>query len=210
MNIMLIGKPGAGKGTLSEKLVDLGFMQLSTGNLLRAEEKQDTEEGRALKALLAAGKFASDQTVNKLVDDFVSKNNNILFDGYPRNVAQAELASPMIDKVIFIDTPDHVIYERLANRWVHSSGRVYHTVTKKPKVEGLDDVTGEKLTQRNDDKPEVVLDRLKTFQEVTYPVFTMYQQSKDVLVLDGTSPIPDQVEKVKEFVGLKNKKSLKV
>lgn len=180
MNILFIGKPGAGKGTVSQLLANSGFTQLSTGDLLREEVKKGSEQGKNIQKLIDQGKFASDQTIFEIVSNWIDNQNNktnIILDGFPRNISQMDAilaADPpliKIDGVVHFESSDEIIFERLKNRLVHlPSGRTYNTNTFKPKLAGLDDKTGEVLTKRPDDKPEIIAERLKIYQKITEPV----------------------------------------
>lgn len=206
MNIVLIGKPGSGKGTISDRLKSFGFAQLSTGDLLRQEINTGSELGKEIQNLLAHGKFASDEIIFNIVDNFTHGQSNVLFDGYPRNIKQAHEAEKLIDKVIFLETDDNLIMERLSNRFLHApSGRSYNLKTMPPKNAGVDDVTGEPLTQRDDDKPEVIKKRLAIFQEITMPVYDYYKTIKPTLVVDSAIDLDEQLNQIKEFLGLQKK-----
>jgi adenylate kinase len=211
MNILFIGKPASGKGSITQRIIDENFVQLSTGDLLRAEQEKGTELGNEIKALLSQGKFATDETIFNLVEKFLLENSDksIIFDGFPRNVAQAKHCLERginFDYVFNIEVPDETVKQRIVNRRVHpQSGRVYNIVSLPPKVEGIDDITGEPLVQRNDDRIEVVAQRLENFNTLTYPIIEFLQK-------EGLIPIKDQVDMVKETLSseVKNKRKLKV
>jgi adenylate kinase len=213
MNILLLGKPGSGKGTITQELKKEGFLQLSTVDLLRAEEATGSELGKEIAALSALGKFSTDETIFKLVNKFLAENegSSIIFDGFPRNLSQAEKCLEMgiiFDKVFSIDVSDEKVKERIVNRRVHpSSGRVYNTVTMPPKVEGIDDITGEPLLHRTDDRAEVLDKRLQNFRELTEPIIGLLQENGHFInKLNGESPIDEQVNHAKSIMGLSNKK----
>ena len=178
MNLILLGAPGAGKGTQAEKICEkLGIPAISTGNMLREAMANGTEMGLKAKSFIDAGKLVPDDVVIgnirvRLQAD-ASKNGFIL-DGFPRTIPQAEALDAMgvrIDRVIDIEVPDEKIAARLSGRRVClKCGATYHTEYKKPKTEGVCDVCGDKLVQRKDDMPETVLDRLKTYHEQTEPL----------------------------------------
>lgn len=208
MKIILLGAPGAGKGTQAQFLTkQYNIPQISTGDMLRAAIKAGTELGQQAKAFMDAGKLVTDEIIIGLVKERIQEpdcENGFLLDGFPRTVPQADAlkaAGVAIDAVIEIDVPDSEIVNRMAGRRVHpGSGRTYHIRYNPPKVEGKDDETGEDLIQRDDDKAEVVLDRLKVYHEQTAPLVSYYQSeaAKDTSIkyikVDGTQKI-DDVEK---------------
>lgn len=181
--ILLLGAPGAGKGTQAQTIMRLfNIPQISTGDLLRAEVKSGSDFGKELDAILKAGQLVADDIVLRLVKEKTASAdcaNGYLLDGYPRNLQQAqdmEAAGIDLDLVIEFDVPDEVIVERITGRRSHpASGRVYHVKFNPPKVEGVDDVTGEPLVTRADDKPEVVADRLKVYHTHTKPLVDYYK-----------------------------------
>jgi adenylate kinase len=184
MRIILLGAPGAGKGTQAQAIVEkLGIPQISTGDMLRAAVKAGTELGKKAKRIMDAGGLVSDDIIIGLVKDRIAQadcENGFLFDGFPRTIPQAEAlmdAGIIIDRVIEIDVPDAEIISRLSGRRVHpASGRVYHIQHNPPKVEGLDDETGEPLVQRDDDREETVRKRLQVYHEQTKPLVDFYKQ----------------------------------
>lgn len=208
MKIILLGAPGAGKGTQAQFLTKaFDIPQISTGDMLRAAIKAGTELGVLAKSFMDAGKLVTDEIIIGLVKERIQEDdckNGFLLDGFPRTVPQADAlkeAGVAIDAVIEIDVPDSVIVERMSGRRAHlASGRTYHIVYNPPKVEGKDDITGEDLVQRDDDKAEVVLDRLRVYHEQTAPLVGYYKtlSSTDATVkyitINGTQPI-DTVEK---------------
>jgi adenylate kinase len=220
MNILFLGKPGSGKGTIAQKLLEgnSDFIQLSTGDLLRQEQETGSEMGKKIEALLKDGQFATDEMITVIVDKFMKDNadKSIIFDGYPRTVSQADncLKSGIVfDKTFFIDVSDDVVKERIVNRRVHlASGRVYNIETKKPKVEGIDDVTGEPLTHRNDDHPEVLDNRLKNYQVKTFPIVAFLEsEGLKVNTINGAIPVLEQMKQVNEVLSdLPPKKKLKM
>ncbi len=207
MKIILLGAPGAGKGTQAQFLTkEFGIPQISTGDMLRAAIKEGTELGKMAKKFMDEGKLVTDDIIIGLVKERIAKDdckNGFLLDGFPRTIAQADALKENgvnIDAVIEIDVPDEVIVERMSGRRVHpASGRTYHVVFNPPKVEGKDDETGEELIQREDDKEEIVKDRLKVYHEQTQPLVDYYkkeaQNSENLkyIHIDGTQPI-DKVQ----------------
>jgi adenylate kinase len=205
MRIILLGAPGAGKGTQAQFLTKkYGIPQISTGDMLRAAIKAGTEMGKMAKKAMDAGQLVTDEIIIGLVKDRIAEDdckNGYLLDGFPRTLPQADAvtnAGIQIDAVIEIDVPDSEIVTRMAGRRAHlASGRTYHIAFNPPKVEGKDDVTGEDLVQRDDDKESVVLDRLKVYHELTQPLIGYYkEQSQSVtsliyITVDGTADIAD-------------------
>ena len=205
MRIILLGAPGAGKGTQAQFLTKkYDIPQISTGDMLRAAIKAGTDMGKMAKKAMDAGQLVTDEIIIGLVKDRIEEDdckNGYLLDGFPRTLPQADAvtnAGIQIDAVIEIDVPDSEIVARMAGRRAHlASGRTYHVVFNPPKVEGKDDVTGEELVQRDDDKESVVLDRLKVYHELTQPLIGYYkEQAKTVasltyITVDGTADIAD-------------------
>jgi adenylate kinase len=205
MKIILLGPPGAGKGTQAEALCKtFSIPHISTGNMLREAVEDETDLGLEAKALMDAGILVSDEVIVGLVEDRISKadcNNGFLFDGFPRTIPQAQALVDRdihIDAVVEIDVPDKDIIERMSGRRMHpGSGRNYHIVFNPPKIDGKDDLTGEDLIQREDDKPETVKDRLKVYENQTSPLINFYSEMSEqgklkYLKVSGTSS-PEEV-----------------
>ncbi len=210
MRIILLGAPGAGKGTQAQFLTKkYDIPQISTGDMLRAAIKAGTAMGKLAKEAMDAGKLVTDEIIIGLVKDRIAQDdckNGYLLDGFPRTLPQADAvtnAGIEIDAVIEIDVPDAEIVKRMSGRRAHlASGRTYHIIYNPPKVEGKDDVTGEDLVQRDDDKENVVLDRLKVYHEQTEPLVDYYkaQAAKNskikYITVDGTADIKDVEEAI--------------
>tara|TARA_R110001592_G_scaffold116059_1_gene316970 strand:- start:109875 stop:110528 length:654 start_codon:yes stop_codon:yes gene_type:complete len=183
MRIILLGPPGAGKGTQATYITEkFGIPQISTGDMLRAAVKAGTELGLKAKGIMASGGLVSDDLIIALVKERIQEPdcvNGFLFDGFPRTIPQAEalLAEGVaIDKVIEIHVADQEIIARLSGRRVHEdSGRVYHIAHNPPKQDGVDDVTGEALIQREDDQEATVRNRLEVYHDQTKPLVDFYQ-----------------------------------
>lgn len=208
MRLMLLGAPGAGKGTQAAFLTShFDIPQISTGDMLRASIRAGAPLGLEAKGYMDAGQLVPDDLIIRMVQVRISEpdcKNGFLLDGFPRTLAQAEaLASAGIalDAVIEIDVPFDVIIERMSGRRVHSSGRTYHIVYNPPKIDGKDDETGEDLIQRDDDKPETVKKRLDVYAAQTQPLVDFYtaqaanNTSLTYLKVDGTADI-EQVKTV--------------
>ena len=187
MRIILLGGPGAGKGTQAGFIKEhFNIPQISTGDMLRAHVKQGTELGKAAKKIMDDGGLVSDDIIVGMVKQRIAEDdcrNGFLFDGFPRTLAQADAmkdAGVFIDAIVEIDVPDEEIIKRMSGRWVHlASGRTYHVVFNPPKVEGRDDETGEPLIQRDDDREETVKARLRVYHEQTEPLIGYYSSWAD-------------------------------
>ena len=184
MRIILLGGPGAGKGTQANYIKQhFGIPQISTGDMLRAAVKEGTPLGEEAKKVMDAGGLVSDEIILGLVKERIAQPdcvNGFLFDGFPRTIAQAEalkVEGIKIDAVVEIDVDDDEIIKRMSGRRVHlSSGRTYHVIYNPPKTEGKDDVTGEDLIQRDDDKEATVRKRLTVYHEQTEPLIAYYKE----------------------------------
>jgi len=197
IHIILLGPPGCGKGTQAQKLIrEFGFVQLSTGDMLRAAISKGTEIGMQAKSIIDRGELVSDEIVIGIVRDriFSTKcERDYMLDGFPRTLAQAEkldqILSDMnqkIDVVIRLCVPDDLAIRRIAGRRFHiTSGRSYNIEFNPPKIEGKDDVTGENLVQREDDKEKIVQSRLNTYHELTEPLVRYYQKQGILKAIDG-------------------------
>ncbi|MDD5364181.1 MAG: adenylate kinase [Gallionellaceae bacterium] len=182
MRLILLGGPGAGKGTQANYIKErYGIPQISTGDMLRAHVKAGSELGVAAKKIMDAGGLVSDDIIIGMVKERLTQDdckNGYLFDGFPRTIPQAEAlkaAGVPLDAVVEIDVPDEEIVKRMSGRRVHvASGRTYHVVFNPPKVAGKDDVTGEDLIQRDDDKEETVKKRLDIYHAQTEPLVKYY------------------------------------
>ena len=182
MKLILLGAPGAGKGTQANYIKEkYGIPQISTGDMLRAAVKAGTPLGVAAKKIMDAGGLVSDDIIINLVKERIKEADcakGFLFDGFPRTLPQAEAmkqAGVAIDYVVEVDVPDDEIIKRMSGRRVHTaSGRTYHIVFNPPKVQGKDDVTGEDLVQRPDDAEETDKKRLRVYHEQTKPLVAYY------------------------------------
>ena len=214
MRIILLGAPGAGKGTQAQFLMDkYGIPQISTGDMLRAAIKEGTPLGLEAKKVMDAGQLVSDGIIIGLVKERILKSdceNGFLLDGFPRTIPQADAMKEngiAIDHVIEFDVADEVIVERMGGRRVHpGSGRVYHVVYNPPKVEGKDDATGEDLIIRDDDVEETVRKRLGIYHEQTKPLVSYYQAEAEqgntqYHRLDGTQTVDSVSTQLSELLG---------
>lgn len=215
MRLILLGAPGAGKGTQAQFIVEeFGVPQISTGDMLRAAVKAGSPLGLKVKDIMASGGLVPDDLIIDLVKERIEQDDckaGFLFDGFPRTIPQAEalVASGVeIDHVLEINVEDEEIVKRLSGRRVHeSSGRVYHLVYNPPKQEGVDNETGEPLIQRDDDKEDTVRKRLAVYHEQTEPLVAFYQNlaetsgSCQCSKVEGVGSLEDIKERV--FAALK-------
>lgn len=184
MRVILLGAPGAGKGTQARFITEkFGIPQISTGDMLRAAVKAGSPLGLKVKGVMESGGLVSDDIIIDLIKERITQPdcaNGFLFDGFPRTIPQAEAlreAGVKIDHVVEIAVDDEEIVKRLSGRRVHpASGRIYHTEHNPPKVPGKDDETGEALIQRDDDKEETVRHRLAVYHDQTKPLIDFYQK----------------------------------
>ncbi|MAG01685.1 MAG: adenylate kinase [Acidiferrobacteraceae bacterium] len=182
MRVILLGGPGAGKGTQANYLRDaFSIPQISTGDMLRAHIKAESELGMAARKIMDQGDLVSDDIIMGMVKERITEEdcaNGYLFDGFPRTIPQAEsmkAAGIVVDAVVEIDVPDQEIIKRMGGRRVHlASGRTYHVEFNPSQVEGKDDETGEELIQRDDDQEETVRARLKVYHDQTKPLVSFY------------------------------------
>lgn len=214
MRIILLGPPGAGKGTQAQVITEkYGIPQISTGDMLRAAVKAETELGLQAKNVMESGGLVSDDLIIALVKERITQAdcvNGFLFDGFPRTIPQAQAlvdAGIEIDCVLEVYVEDEEIVSRLSGRRVHeASGRVYHIEHNPPKEAGKDDVTGEPLVQRSDDTEETVRNRLKVYHDQTEPLVAFYQDSKInqsaiYSRVDGVGSLEDVRERVLDALG---------
>ncbi len=199
MNLILLGAPGAGKGTQAEKICEkLSIPAISTGNMLREAMANGTEMGLKAKSFIDAGKLVPDEVVIGIIRERLQAadcKNGFILDGFPRTIPQAEALDEMgvrIDRVIDIEVSDEKIAARLSGRRVClKCGATYHVEYKAPKTEGVCDACGDTLVQRKDDMPETVLDRLKTYHEQTEPLKDYYAAKGILRVVEGQEAVAD-------------------
>ena len=202
MNLILLGAPGAGKGTQAEILCQrLHIPTISTGNMIREALKSGTEMGLKAKAFIEAGQLVPDEVVIGIVRDRLQEDdcrNGFILDGFPRTIPQAEALDRMgitIDRVVDINVPDEVITQRVSGRRVcPGCGNSYHLETKKPQTDGVCDRCGTTLVQRKDDEPQTVQERLHVYHEQTEPLRDYYAAAGKLLVVDGQQGIQEIAE----------------
>lgn len=200
MYIVMLGPPGAGKGTQAEKLAQaLNLVHVSTGDLFRENLKNETELGKLAQTYMNAGDLVPDDVTVRMVEDRFTRPDCVkgaVLDGFPRTPAQAQALDELLEKlgsrvkvVPYIKVPDEVLVERLSGRWMSQSGRVYHEKYNPPKVKWVDDVDGTPLYQREDDKPATVRRRIEVYNEQTAPLITYYQEKGLLAEINGTQDI---------------------
>ena len=201
MRIILLGPPGAGKGTQAQFIKEsFGIPQISTGDMLRAAKDSGSELGNRVKAVMESGALVSDEIVIDLVKERIQQPdcaNGFLFDGFPRTIPQAEAmqdAGVPIDAIVEIAVEDEELVQRITGRrWHPASGRVYHVIYNQPKEDGKDDVSGEPLEQRDDDNDETVRERLKVYNEQTAPLVHFYKarvgENLSYIEIDGSGAV---------------------
>jgi adenylate kinase len=202
LNLIFIGPPGAGKGTQAEALVDeFDLAYLATGDMMRAKRKEDSELGRRIAKIIAEGGLVDDEIVCTVVIERIENEgaDGFLLDGFPRTTGQADkLDEALADRsrsltaVLLIEAPDEVIVGRLAGRRVCEDGHVYHVDNNPPQQDGICDIDGKPLIQRDDDKPETIRKRLATYHEQTEPLVERYDEAGLLHRFDGTLS-PDDV-----------------
>ena len=204
MKMILLGAPGAGKGTQAERLCKvLNIPTISTGNILRAAVKNGTPTGKQAEAYMKAGKLVPDEVIIGIIHDRLDEDdckNGYILDGVPRTIAQAEAIETMgirIDKVLELSVADDVIVERMSGRRVcEKCGASYHIINKKSKVEGVCDLCGGKTVIRKDDQPATVLDRLKAYHEQTEPLVAFYRERGKLAVIPFCPSIEETTAEV--------------
>lgn len=205
--IVMLGPPGAGKGTQAEILAQkLGLVHVSSGDLFRENLSNQTELGKLAQTYMSKGELVPDDVTIAMVKERLSRPDcakGAVLDGFPRTPAQAEALNKIlaelngkVDLVPLISVPNDVLVERLSGRWMSKSGRVYHALYNPPKVKWVDDIDGTPLYQREDDKPETVQRRIDVYYEQTAPLIDYYRQAGLLVEIDGTQ----EIEKVTEDI----------
>ena len=209
MNIVLLGAPGAGKGTQAEIICDrLHIPQISTGNILRQAIKDGTEMGLKAKSYMDAGDLVPDEVIFGILHDRLGQDdckNGFILDGVPRTIPQAEVIEKMgikIDVALDIEVRDEVIVERVSGRRVCSCGASYHIKYKPSRVEGICDKCGKPLTIRKDDEPATVLDRLANYRKITEPLKDFYRAKGVLVEVDGEKSVEETTAAVLKVLGV--------
>jgi len=207
MNIVIIGPQGSGKGTHSDILSKkLGIPHISTGDIFREEVKKGTELGKTVEKFMNEGKLVPDEIVNEVVKKRLSQEdckNGFILDGYPRNLNQAKMLDEIakIDHVIYLNISDEKAVERISSRvQCKKCNKIYNLITMPPKKPGICDVCGGEIYQRDDDKPEAVKERLKTFHELTEPIIDYYKKKGILDVVSSEGEVEETQEKIKKVM----------
>ncbi len=208
-NLVFLGPPGAGKGTQAKRLAkDLGLVHISTGDILRDAVKNQTPLGKKAKEYMDRGELVPDDLIIALIEEVMPPEGGVIFDGFPRTIAQAEALDEMLDRkglkldaVILFDVPDEVVVERLSGRRVcPSCGAVYHIKFNPPKEDEICDRCGTKLVQREDDREEVVRNRLEVYRKQTAPLIEYYERKGILIRLDASKDIDEVYQELRKVV----------
>jgi len=202
MYIVMLGPPGAGKGTQAKKLAEaLNLVHVSTGDLFRENLKNETSLGQLAKQYMNKGELVPDDVTVAMVEERFTRpdcEKGAVLDGFPRTPTQAEALENLLDKfssgvkvVPYIKVADDILVERLSGRWMSPSGRVYHEKYNPPVVKWIDDIDGSQLYQREDDRPETVRHRIEVYNEQTAPLINYYREKGLLAEIDGTQPIDE-------------------
>lgn len=213
MYLILLGPPGVGKGTQAQFLIDeLSAVQLSTGDLLRAAVREGTELGKSAKAYMDKGELVPDAVILGMIREKLTElgDQSVIFDGFPRTAAQAKgldeelkVLSREVDQALELTVDDQVVIDRLSARRVHpGSGRVYNLIFNPPKEDMKDDVTGEPLIHRDDDKPDVIKNRLEVYHKQTEPVAGFYEAQGKLVRVDGDAPVDEVRDRIRHALKL--------
>ena len=208
-NLVFLGPPGAGKGTQAKRLAkDLGLVHISTGDILREAVKNQTPLGRKAKEYMDRGELVPDDLIIALIEEVMPSEGGVIFDGFPRTIAQAEALDEMLnrkglklDAVILFDVPDEVVVERLSGRRVcPGCGAVYHMKFNPPKKDEICDRCGTELIQREDDREEVVRNRLEVYRKQTAPLVEYYKRKGILIRLDASGDIEEVYQELGKVV----------
>jgi len=205
--IVMLGPPGAGKGTQAKVIAEkLGLVHVSSGDLYRENLSRETELGKLAQTYMTKGELVPDDVTIAMVKERLSRPDcklGAVLDGFPRTPAQAEALNGIlaemngkIDVVPLISVPDEVLIERLSGRWMSTSGRVYHALYNPPKVKWVDDIDGSPLYQRDDDKPETVQHRIDVYKAQTSPLIAYFKEAGVLTEIDGTQDIDKVTEDI--------------
>jgi len=211
MYIVMLGAPGAGKGTQAKIIAqEYNLVHISTGDLFRENLKNETELGRLVQQYMNKGELVPDDVTVKMVEVRLSSpdcTNGAVLDGFPRTPEQARALDMMLEEmnqqvnlVPFIKVPDEILVERLSGRWMSPSGRVYHEKYNPPMVKWIDDIDGSQLYQREDDKPETVRHRIEVYNQQTAPLIDYYFKKGLLVEIDGTQSIEDVTEDIMQAI----------
>ena len=205
--IVMLGPPGAGKGTQAKIIAEeLGLVHISTGDLFRENLANETELGKLAASFMNKGELVPDDVTIAMVEERLSRPDcqlGAVLDGFPRTPAQAEALDALlakiggrVDLVPFIHVPNDTLVERLSGRWMSKAGRVYHALYNPPKIKWIDDIDGSELYQREDDKPETVAHRIEVYYLQTSPLIEYYREAGTLVQIDGTQAIDKVTEEL--------------
>jgi adenylate kinase len=210
MNLIFLGPPGAGKGTQAKVLEErFGYRQISTGDILRANKREKTPLGLEAQSFMDRGALVPDELIIRMMEPVLDAPGNVILDGFPRTVAQAQALDDLLRRkkksavAVLFDVDRDVLTERLTGRWTHeASGRTYHLQHNPPRVAGIDDVSGEPLIQRPDDKEETIRTRLAVYDDQTAPLIAYYDDPADprLVRVDALAPIASVTEQLVRLV----------
>jgi len=211
MFIVMLGPPGAGKGTQAKIIAQkLELVHISTGDLFRENLKNETPLGQLAQQYMNKGELVPDDVTVRMVEERISRSDcegGAVLDGFPRTPEQASALDSLLEKVSseikivpFIKVPDQVLIERLSGRWMSPSGRVYHEKYNPPKVKWIDDLDGSELYQREDDKPETVKHRIEVYNQQTAPLIEYYRNKGLLVEIDGTKEIDDVTDDIMKAI----------
>ena len=209
--IVMLGPPGAGKGTQAKIIAEeLGLVHISTGDLFRENLGNETELGKLAAIFMNKGELVPDDVTIAMVEERLGRadcEKGAVLDGFPRTPAQAKALDALlakiggkVDLVPFVDVSNETLVERLSGRWMSKTGRVYHALNNPPKVKWIDDIDGSELYQREDDKPETVAHRIEVYYLQTSPLIDYYQDAGTLVKIDGTQPIEKVTEDILKAV----------
>jgi adenylate kinase len=212
-DVILLGGPGAGKGTQAQILQKrLGYRQISTGDLLREHRNKGTELGKAAQEFMTRGDLVPDDLMIKMVEGELQGNAGVLFDGFPRTVAQAQALDALLESrgrglpgAVYFEISRPLLEERLLGRWTNPrTGRLYHEKFSPPKVAGICDEDGGPLVQREDDKPETIKKRLDVFEAQTMPLVAYYRDRDRLATIDATQPVEHVTHMLMHAIGVEH------
>jgi adenylate kinase len=212
-DVILLGGPGAGKGTQAQILQkQFGYRQISTGDLLREHRNKGTELGKAAEAFMKRGDLVPDELMINMVDNELHEGEQVLFDGFPRTAAQAEALDGLLEsegrglpEAVYFEIPRPLLEERLRGRWTNPrTGRVYHEKFNPPKVAGICDEDGGPLVQREDDKPETIKKRLDVFEAQTMPLVDYYDARGRLARIDATRDVDAVTHELMHAIGVEH------
>ena len=211
MNLVFLGPPGAGKGTQAKVLEErFGYRQVSTGDILRANRRDKTPLGLEAQSYMDQGALVPDDVIIRMMEPVLDAPGEVIFDGFPRTVAQAQALDDLLRRkqqsamAVLFDVDPNILTKRLTARWTHEpSGRTYNTISAPPRVAGIDDVTGEPLIQRPDDKEETIRTRLAVYEDQTAPLIAYYEDPANprLVRVDALAPIDAVTQQLTHLVG---------